>query len=270
MRLSHAAAPLFVAAANNLTKRGVSLILDSMFHAYDKAGDISYALGAFPTVELVRRRPDDVVAVALHSKFRMTEEVEEALSPVQDRVYVSDRDVERVAKKGNTFVVGAFHKRFFPFGRRTHVCLVRPSDAGNLGTIMRTMLGFGVNALAVVGDAADVYDPRTVRASMGAVFALDIALFPDWETYAAAHDEDKYLFMLDGRSVPLTDVEPRAGERAYVFGNEGSGLSPGLAEAGTPVVIRHSREIDSLNLPQAVAIGLYEMTKADFNKPITI
>ena len=173
-------------------------------------------------------------------------------------------------RSGNTFVVGAFRKRFFPFGRRTHVCLVRPSDAGNLGTIMRTMLGFGVNALAVVGDAADVYDPRTVRASMGAVFALDIALFPDWETYAAAHDEDKYLFMLDGRSVPLTDVKPRAGERAYVFGNEGSGLPPGLAEAGTPVVIRHSREIDSLNLPQAVAIGLYEMTKADFNKPITI
>ncbi len=235
-----------------------------MFRAYDKTGDISYTLGAFPTMELVGRRPYDVVAVALHSRFRMTKEAEEILSPVADKVYVSDRDVERVAKKGNTFVVGAFRKRYAPFAAETHVTLVRPSDAGNLGTIMRTMLGFGVRRLAVVGESADVYDPRTVRASMGAIFALDISLFPSWEDYAAAHPEHKYMFMLDGRSAPL-GTTPVVEPCAYVFGNEGAGLPPELADCGTPVVIPHSRDIDSLNLPQAVAIGLYEFTKAKFN-----
>ena len=70
--------------------------------------------------------------------------------------------------------------------------------------------------------------------------------------------------MLDERSVPLTSVRPPEEPYALVFVNEASGLPPELAERGTPVVIRHSRDIDSLNLPQAVAIGLYEMTKDKF------
>lgn len=234
-----------------------------MFRAYDKEGGISYALGAFPTVELLKKRPEDVLAVALHPSLRLTDELKEALAPFADRTTASARDVERVAKKGNTFMVGAFRKRFSDFGAETHVALVRPSDAGNLGTIMRTVLGFGIKNLAVVGNAADVYDPKTVRASMGAIFSLNVAKYASWEAYAAAHGESKYLFMLDSRSRTLTGLQPQR-PFAAVFGNEASGLPPELAEAGTPVVIRHTRDIDSLNLPQAVAIGLYEMTKADF------
>ncbi len=235
-----------------------------MFRAYDKKGSVSYSLGAFPTVELIKKRPEDVIAVALRSDFRMTEEMERLLFPVADKVVRSDREVERVAKKGNTFMVGAFTKRYAAFGRETHVALVCPSDAGNLGTIMRTMLGFGIKNLAVIGDAADVYDPRTVRASMGAIFSLNISAFPSWEGYAEEHTEDKLLFMLGDRSTPLSDKIRPNGPCAYVFGNEGSGLPPELAECGRPIVIRHSKDIDSLNLPQAVAIGLYELTKPSF------
>lgn len=237
-----------------------------MFRAYDKEGEISYSLGAFPTVELIKKRPADLVAVALHSRFRMTDEIAAILAPLGDIVRTDDRSVERVAKKGNVFMVGAFRKRYAGFGRKTHVALHRPSDAGNLGTIMRTMLGFGIKNLAVIGDAADVYDPRTVRASMGAVFSLVISLFADFDAYAAAHDEPRLLFMLDERSTPLGAVRTPAAPYALVFGNEASGLPPELADTGTPVVIRHSRDIDSLNLPQAVAIGLYELTKKNFTE----
>ena len=235
-----------------------------MLRSYDKAGDISYSLGAFPTVELIRHRPEDIESVILRSDLRMTEEIESILAPVRDKVRVDDKSVARVAKKGNVYMLGVFRKRFARFGACDHVALVHPSDAGNLGTIMRTMLGFGIKRLAVVGEgSADVYDPKTVRASMGAAFALDICLYPDWSAYAAEHNESKLLFMLDERSVTLSSVtvpEPHA----LVFGNEGSGLPPELAYEGTPVIIRHSRDIDSLNLPQAVAIGLYETTKHIF------
>lgn len=235
-----------------------------MFRAYDKGSDISYSLGAFPTVELIKKRPEDLLAVALDSRLRMTDELAEILAPLGDKVRTDDRGVARVAKKGNVFMVGAFRKRYASFSAVPHVALHRPSDAGNLGTIMRTMLGFGIKHLAVVGDAADVYDPRTVRASMGAIFSLDVCTFPDFESYASAHDCPRLLFMLDERSMPLTSVRPPEEPYALVFGNEASGLPPELAERGTPVVIRHSRDIDSLNLPQAVAIGLYEMTKDKF------
>lgn len=237
-----------------------------MFRAYDKEGDFSYSLGAFPTVELIKNRPDDIGSIALHSRFRMTDEVSEILAPVADKVRTDDKSVERVAKKGNVFMVGEFRKRFSAFTGENHVALHSPSDAGNLGTIMRTMLGFGIKNLAVIGDAVDVYDPRTVRASMGAIFSLNISLFDDMNAYAAAHSEPRLLFMLDARSRPLTAVTPPCEPYALMFGNEASGLPSELAETGIPVVIRHSRDIDSLNLPQAVAIGLYELTKKNFTE----
>lgn len=237
-----------------------------MFRAYDKEGEISYSLGAFPTVELIKKRPEDLLAVAVHSRLRMTDELAAILAPLGGIVRTDDRSVERVAKKGNVFMVGAFRKRYAEFGRATHVALHRPSDAGNLGTIMRTMLGFGVKNLAVIGEAADVYDPRTVRASMGAVFSLNISLYEDFDVYAAAHGEPRLLFMLDDRSEPLNAVATPAAPYALVFGNEASGLPPELAATGRPVVIRHSRDIDSLNLPQAVAIGLYELTGKNFTE----
>ena len=211
-----------------------------MLRSYDKSGDISYSLGAFPTVELIRHRPSDIESVVLRSDLRMTDELEEILAPVRDKTVTDDKSVSRVAKKGNVYMVGVFRKRYTPFGLCDHVALVRPSDEGNLGTIMRTMLGFGIKRLAIVGEgSADAYNPRTVRASMGAIFSLDVCEI----TLGSAH-------------VPHP--------RALVFGNEGSGLPPELAEEGTPVIVRHSRDIDSLNLPQAVAIGLYETTKHIF------
>ena len=236
-----------------------------MFGKYEKTGDISYSLGAFPTVELIKRRPQDIERIALSSDLRMTDELERILAPVRGVTAVDDKAIARVAKKGNVYMAGAFRKRFAEFGACSHVALVHPSDEGNLGTIMRTMLGFGIKNLAVIGEgSADAYNPKTVRASMGAIFSLDICVYPDWQAYAAAHKERRLMFMLDGRSVTLGSV--RAEEPyALVFGNEGAGLPPELAEEGTPVIIRHSRDIDSLNLPQAVAIGLYETTKHIFS-----
>mgnify|MGYP001623247802 CR=1 FL=1 len=200
-----------------------------MLRSYDKSGDISYSLGAFPTVELIRHRPSDIESVVLRSDLRMTDELEEILAPVRDKTVTDDKSVSRVAKKGNVYMVGVFRKRYTPFGLCDHVALVRPSDEGNLG----------------------------------AIFSLDVCEYPDWATYAAEHGENKMLFMLDKRSITLGSAHvPHP--RALVFGNEGSGLPPELAEEGTPVIVRHSRDIDSLNLPQAVAIGLYETTKHIF------
>ena len=235
-----------------------------MFRAYDKNVDISYSLGAFPTVELIKKCPQDIIKIALHSKLKVSSELESILSKVADKVVVDDKSVERIAKKGNIYVVGAFHKRLNNFGQQKHICLVKPSDAGNLGTIMRTMLGFGVKNLAIVGDAVDCFDPKVIRASMGSIFSINIERYADWQDYEQKHSEQKYLFML-GSNVTLTDIELDNKPFAMVFGNEATGLDHALASKGQAVVIKHSSDIDSLNLPQAVGIALYELTKNEFN-----
>ena len=48
---------------------------------------------------------------------------------------------------------------------------------GNLGTIMRTMVGFGMEDLAIIRPGVDAYDPKVIRASMGSIFHLRFAYF---------------------------------------------------------------------------------------------
>ncbi len=132
------------------------------------------------------------------------------------------------------------------------------SDQGNLGTILRTALGLRYHDIAIIRPAADVYDPKVVRASMGALFSLRIREYEDFDEYRAEFpNHAAYPFMLDG-SVQMDDAA-RDIERpcALIFGNEGAGLPHEFQFIGQPVRIPSSDEVDSLNLAIAAAIGMY-------------
>ena len=142
-----------------------------------------------------------------------------------------------------------------------HVVLHHPMDEGNLGSIQRTLLGLGVRDLAVIRPSADPFDPKVVRAAMGAVFGLRVRLYDDFEQYRAAYPgHHLYPFMLDG-STRLEEAQILR-PFALVFGNEGSGLPAAFAQMGQAVRIPHNDLIDSLNLSVAVAIGAYHFLNA--------
>ena len=166
-----------------------------------------------------------------------------------------------MAPAENVYAVGVFGKyRCSLRGHADHVVLVNPSDMGNLGTIIRTMAGFEVADLAIVRPGVDIFDPRVVRASMGAIFQLAFEYYDTFDEYRRAFpDHHLYPFMTGGRVV-LRDVRF---ERpfALVFGNESWGLPEEFLGVGTPVRIPHSPRIDSLSLPVAVGIGLYEAVR---------
>ena len=71
-----------------------------------------------------------------------------------------------------------------------------------------------------------------------------------------------FPFMLKAKA-ELSDIGPLLGDKKYslIFGNEATGLSDKFLEVGTPIIIKHSNKIDSLNLPIAVSIALYEVNK---------
>ncbi len=231
---------------------------------YKKELEYSYTFGVFPTIELIKNQPNKVQAILLSSKFKQSEETEKYFAPYAQKgmVQINDKLVNKLADKENTFVIGVFKKytcKCLPKGNQ--VVLVNPSDMGNLGTIMRTMLGFKITNLVLITPCADVFNPKTIRASMGAIFSLNIASYASFEEYAKQHSEHKkYLFMLNGKSV-LGKFEPPENNYALVFGNESSGLPPYVEDFGQSVVISHSHQIDSLNLPMSVGISLYEFTK---------
>jgi TrmH family RNA methyltransferase len=239
--------------------------MDVPLKPYKREFDHSYSLGVFPTLELVQAQPGHVLKVLVSSKGERNEGVRKLARLCERagiRLETNDRAVERLAQKENTFAVGVFRKYASDLqASGNHVVLVNPSDMGNLGTIARTMLGFAALDLSVVRPAADIFDPKVVRASMGAIFHLRCRYFDTFEQYReVAGERSLYPFMTGGDlMLHRTTFHPPF---TLIFGNESSGLPPEYREIGTPVTIKHTEEIDSLNLPMSVGIALYEATRS--------
>lgn len=240
--------------------------MDLPLKPYKKEFEHSYTFGVYPTLELIQHRPGAAVRVLVSEaglKNRGVAKLEEMCERHRVAFEVNSKAVERLAPKENSYVVGVFRKYY---GRldagKDHVVLVSPSDMGNLGTIIRTMLGFGVSELGIVRPAADIFDPRVARASMGALFALNYQYFETWEAYAekyGAAERAFYPFMTNGKQ-RLAETQ-FAHPNTLVFGNESAGLPDEFREIGKTVTIAHSGNIDSLNLTIAVGLGLYEANK---------
>lgn len=237
--------------------------------AYKSDLDYSYAPGIFPCVECLRYRPDLARRLLIHSSAKGREGTELLLRLAEEkniRVEEADRALARISGKENCFAAVVFSKAESKLDpSRPHIMLHNPGDCGNLGTILRTALGFGTEDVALIRPCADPFDPRTVRASMGSLFRLRLRMYASFEEYAAEQGErELYPFMLDA-SVPLAEalsrgVSPR---RTLIFGNEGRGLPPEFARLGQPVRIPSNDKVDSLNLGIAAGIGLYAFMNAE-------
>lgn len=240
------------------------------YKPYKKDFDYSYTLGAFPTLELLDHRPELVQQVYLHSAGEASEGVRKIAEKCQQlgiAAETNDRAVQRLSNKENCYAVGIFTKQEQPLEReKDHLILVNPSDMGNMGTIIRTVAGFGIRNVGIIRPGVDVYHPKVVRGSMGSLFQVRIQYFERFEQYEEEFQRNNniYPFMLNGK-LKLEQVETDTGQPfTIVFGNEGAGLSEEFASIGTSVVIPHSQAIDSLNLAVAVGIAAYHFTKRRF------
>lgn len=236
------------------------------YKRYRKEDEVSYSLGITLTFELLKFRTEYVNRVFVHSGMKQGETLEKLTGLCDiagiEMVY-SDKIFHVLSQKENCYVIGEFRK--FPRNlsqEASHIVLVNPSNAGNMGTIMRSALGFGMNQMAIVRPAVDAFDPKVVRASMGAIFSTDFVYFDSFEEYAEKFGErELYPFMLDAK-VSLHDIRP-TGIFSLIFGNEAAGLPAEFSKVGTSVIIPHSNRIDSLNLPIAASIAMYEATKGN-------
>ncbi len=236
--------------------------------AYSRSLNYSYALGLFPASELMKKRPELARRLLVSTKAEGSEGLEALRALCAEhrvREEHADKILSRVSGKENCFAAIVFDKFQSELSMDgNHLVLHHPSDKGNLGTMLRTALGFGYRNIAVIRPGADAFDPHVVRASMGAIFGLNLRYYDDFDAYRAEFPGHMlYPFMLDA-SVPLAQgVAGRKEPFSLIMGNEGSGLPPEFAACGQPVRIPHSSEIDSLNLSVAAAIGMYAFAQKE-------
>lgn len=148
-----------------------------------------------------------------------------------------------------------------------HIVLDNPQDMGNIGTIIRTMLGFGIKDLAIIGRKIDFFNPKVVRASMGAIFKINIQYFENLNDYLEQFNQrDFYCFMLGDRNQKnLQDVK-KFNKYSLIFGNEAKGLSDDYQYIGHNIIINQTKDVDSLNITTAASVAMFWFTKDSINK----
>ncbi|WP_232549677.1 TrmH family RNA methyltransferase [Propioniciclava soli] len=139
-------------------------------------------------------------------------------------------------------------------------------DPGNAGTVIRCADAFGADAVVFSSDSVEVYNPKTVRASVGSLFHLPVVVGVELEaTIEACRAAGMQVFATDGDAgVDLTDLGEQLGRpTAWVMGNEAWGLpAEHLDLADTTVAVPIYGHAESLNLATAAAICLYASASA--------
>jgi TrmH family RNA methyltransferase len=142
-----------------------------------------------------------------------------------------------------------------------HIVLDGIQDPGNVGTIVRTANAFGFDSVILVGNCADVYNPKTIRSTMGAIFRQKL-IRTDYAGLESIKSAGMRIYASalhrDSRDIRNVDYE----NSAIVIGSEGSGVSQQVLDMcdGT-IVIPMMPECESLNAAIAASVIMWESKK---------
>lgn len=136
-------------------------------------------------------------------------------------------------------------------------------DPGNLGTILRTGEGAGITGVIMSKDTVDLYNPKTIRATMGSVYRVPFVYAEDLKQVLATLKEagiTSYAAHLNGTKY-YDSFDFRKGT-AFLIGNEGNGLQTETAEqADVYLKIPMKGKLESLNAAVATSILMYEANR---------
>ena len=130
-------------------------------------------------------------------------------------------------------------------------------DPSNLGTILRTALAFNIKDVVLSLNTVDLYNPKVLRASEGAIFSLNI-LREDLISFISKHKDYKVLSTF----LKANDLKAlKTNKKMIVIGNEGKGVSEEILKISDDYLKIPIKNIDSLNVAIATSIILFENSK---------
>lgn len=159
-----------------------------------------------------------------------------------------------------TRAIGVYEQRWLP-APVGPVCVYLHGvrDPGNVGTVIRSALAFGAACVALGPDCADPFSPKAVRASMGAIFAVELAHVAD----PARLPGERVALVASGgeRLAAVAERLARAPAVSLLVGAERAGIEP-TALASCQHVAHIPIAADSLNAAMAATVALYELARA--------
>ncbi|HHW09268.1 MAG TPA: RNA methyltransferase [Firmicutes bacterium] len=228
----------------------INALLEAGWKAHTIAFDRSRPLSGWGQEVIARARPGKIIRLAPELMQKLSDR-----SDPSELIVIAERRERHLAQ--------------LRLERHTLVLIFdRPTNHGNLGSIIRSADAFGATAVITVGHAVDIFDPVVIRASLGAFFARPVIHCaspaeiqnwlaeakqkrPDFRVWGTSAEADTYLYEVD-----LT------GPLAIVLGNEAAGMSRKLGEmVDGNLAIPMQGRVDSLNVACAGTVLLYEINR---------
>lgn len=194
--------------------------------------------------EVLTEHPDgEVVSDKVFSSISDTQTPQGILCLVKQ----NQRSMWEVLKKENPFLI----------------LLEDLQDPGNVGTIIRTAEGAGVDGVILTKNCVDIYNPKTIRSTMGSIYRVPFFIIEDLDEtlqILKSHGVTTYAAHLQGKQD--YDREDYRGGTAIMIGNEGKGLSDHLTDQADCLVrIPMCGQLESLNAAMAAGIFMYEAAR---------
>lgn len=187
------------------------------------------------------KRPYEVVEEKVFEKLSDTKTPQGVMSVIRQPKYV----LKDMLKEGKLYVV-----------------LEDIQDPGNLGTILRTAEGAGVSGIIMTKGCVDIFNPKTIRSTMGSVYRVPFVYVEDIVdaiSQIKAAGVNVYAAHLRGEQY-YDDI--KYGRAAFLIGNEGNGLREETAAlADTYIKIPMSGKVESLNAAVATSVLMYEHSR---------
>lgn len=155
-------------------------------------------------------------------------------------------------------ILAVCHKVDLDINSNKVLVLEDVQDPDNVGVLLRSALAFGFDKVLLSNKSADVYNDKTIRASKGAFFYLDIK--------RVVLLEEVIKYKNDGYHVYITDVDGSSdlllsNKALLVLGNEGQGISDEMAAISNSSLSIKTNTVESLNVNVAGSILMYEWSK---------
>ncbi len=165
--------------------------------------------------------------------------------------------------QGILCVVKQYHYKMEDLLRKENPLLViveELQDPGNLGTILRTGEGAGIDGIIMSKKTVDIYNPKTIRSTMGSIYRVPFLYTESLAQVILQLKEKKihtYAAHLQGKE--YYDIQELKEGCAFLIGNEGNGLKKETADLAEKYIkIPMSGQLESLNAAVAAAILMYE------------
>ncbi len=188
---------------------------------------------------------------------------------IEDKIYIiSDKKLKKLKQvKTNPGIIALFKKRekFKEKSKKNayFIALDRVQDPGNVGTIIRSALNFGVSRILLSSGSASIYNPKVVRGSMGTVMIQHIEEKVNLEKRISELKENGFGVYLTSSTIGkrIDKIKP-VFPSIFVFGNESRGVSKEIEKfANHWIRIPTTQKTDSLNVSISASIIMYELFK---------